>query len=106
MKTIKTYICTVSLGMFEMQDSNNGNFVLKSDYDALVEENKELSIKNEKLLKAGDEMASVIINYRCNTKHGNALDKLGGFKSWIKWKRARIDKEEIDRMIKSIENEQ
>lgn len=103
--TVKSYICTLYLGMFEMVNSENGNFVYKSDYDDLLKQNELLSIKNEKLSKAGDEMADVITKYRCTTRHGNALDSIGGFSSWIKWKHARCDKDEIDEIVKKIENE-
>ena len=49
----KRYICTRVLGMFEMQDAENGDWIYHSDYAALAAE-------NERLRKAGDAMHRAI----------------------------------------------
>lgn len=78
MKNPKTYICTTALGMFEMQESKNGNFVSIEDYNKLREENL-------MLIEAGDDMANVIKNLRLNTQYCTLIDKAGGFVYWYRW---------------------
>jgi len=42
MKHPKTYVCTLSLGMFEMQETSNGEWVSAADYATLKSELEEL----------------------------------------------------------------
>lgn len=77
-KKTKTYICTLSRGMFEVREYDNGDFVSKSDYDKLLSH-------TEKLIDAGKDMADVINKYRLTTCHSTAIDKVGGFWSRYRW---------------------
>ena len=63
----KRYICTRVLGMFEMQDASNGDWVLASDYAALAAE-------NERLREAGEKMADIVWHIRTPEAHAALYD--------------------------------
>ena len=55
-----------------------------------LEERNKAEAENERLRKAGDAMADCINEFRRGILC-NALDKVGGFRVWLNWKKAQSD---------------
>ena len=54
-----------------------------------------LKAENERLRKAGDAMADCINEFRRGILC-NALDKVGGFRVWLNWKKAQSDLPQVE----------